>query len=271
VEHLQHEHDLSQRRACRLIGCNRKSARHVFKRSDDAALRAALKRLAEKKPAWGYRLLHGALRLEGWKANHKKLHRLYREEKLALRKKGKKRLKCEKRGAVEEVTRPGQRWTMDFVHDTLADGRSFRTLNLTDTFTRQCLGQEVDTSLSGKRVVRLLDRAMEKYGKPQEIQMDNGTEFRSKALDLWAYENTVKLVFIEPGKPTQNGHIESFNGRFRAECLDQEWFGSLSQAREMIEAWRIGYNTQRPHSSLGYLPPDVWTEKYYQQQQNLML
>jgi len=101
--------------------------------------------------------------------------------------------------------------------------------------------------------------------------MDNGTEFRSKAMDLWAYENKVKLVFIEPGKPTQNGHIESFNGRFRAECLDQEWFGSLAQAREIIEAWRISYNTQRPHSSLGYLPPDVWTEKYYQQQKTLML
>ncbi len=160
---------------------------------------------------------------------------------------------------------------MDFVHDTLADGRSFRTLNLTDTFTRQCLGQEVDSSLSGKRAARLLDRAVKNFGLPVEIQMDNGPEFKSKALDLWAYRNKVKLVFIEPGKPTQNGHIESFNGRFRAECLDQEWFGSLSQAREMIEAWRISYNSHRPHSSLGYLPPDVWTHKYYQQQQNLML
>jgi len=230
-----------------------------------------MKQLADKKAAWDYRMLHGALRLEGWPVNHKKLHRLYREEKLALRTKGKKKLKCQKRGEAEEVTRPQQRWTMDFIHDRLADGRSFRTLNLTDTFTRQCLGQEVDTSLSGKRVARLLDRAVEKYGKPQEIQTDNGSEFRSKALDLWAYENQVKLVFIEPGKPTQNGHIESFNGRFRAECLNQEWFGSLSQAREMIEAWRIGYNTQRPHSSLDYLPPVLWTEKYYQQQKNLML
>lgn len=234
-----------------------------------------MRQLADKKMAWGYRMLHGALRLDGWQVNHKKLHRLYREEKLALRKKTKKRLKCEKRGVVEEVTRPGQRWTMDFIHDRLADGRSFRTLNLTDTFTRQCLGQEVDTSLSGKRVARLLDRAVGNFGQPQEIQMDNGSEFRSKALDLWAYENTVKLVFIEPGKPMQNGHIESFNGRFRAERVpsgwDQEWFSSLAQAREMIEAWRIGYNTQRPHSSLDYLPPDVWTEKYYQQQQNLML
>ncbi len=142
VCHLQKQHGYSQRRACRLVGCNRKSARHVSKRGDDTALRAALKRLAEKKAAWGYRMLHGALRLDGWQVNHKKLHHLYREEKLALRKKSKKRLKCEKRGVVEEVTRPGQRWTMDFVHDTLADGRSFRTLNLTDTFTRQCLGRK---------------------------------------------------------------------------------------------------------------------------------
>lgn len=271
VGHLQQQYGYSQRRACRLTKCNRKSARHVFKRSDDKELRETMKQLAEKKPAWGYRMVHGALRLDGWHFNHKKAYRLYRQEKPALRPKGKKRLKCEKRGVVEAAIRPGRRWTMDYVHDALADGRSFRTLNLTDTFTRQCLGQEVDTSLSGKRVARLLDRAVERYGQPQEIQMDNGTEFRSKALDLWAYENKVKLVFIEPGKPTQNGHIESFNGRFRAECLDQEWFGALWQAREMIEAWRISYNTQRPHSSLGYLPPELWTQRYYQQQQNLML
>lgn len=207
VGHLQRLHQYSQRRACRLVSCNRKSARHVSKRPDAAALHAALKRLAEKKPAWGYRMLHGALRLDGWHFNHKKAHRLYREESMTLKKKTKKRLKCEKRGEAEEVTKPQQRWTMDFVHDTLANGRSFRTLNLTDTFTRQCLGQEVDTSLSGKRVARLLDRAVEKYGKPQDIQTDIGPEFKSKALDLWAYRNGVKLVFIEPGKPTQNGHL----------------------------------------------------------------
>jgi putative transposase len=271
VQHVQEQHDLSQRRACRLVSCNRRSARHVSKRGDDGKLRNALKDLAQRKPAWGYRMLHGALRLDGWHINHKKAHRLYREEKLALRKKSKQRLKCEKRGEVAAATKPGQRWTMDFIHDTLADGRSFRTLNLTDTFTRQCLGQEVDTSLSGHRVTRLLDRAVQEYGLPAEVQMDNGPEFRSKVLDLWAYRNGVQLVFIEPGKPTQNGHIESFNGRFRAECLDQQWFGSLQQARALIEAWRISYNSQRPHSSLGYLPPDVWTQKYHQQQQNLML
>jgi len=271
VQHLQGQHGLSQRRACRLTCCNRKSARHVSKRPDDAGLREAMKQLAEAKPPWGYRMLHGALRLKGWRFNHKKAHRLYRQEKLVLRKRGKKRLKCEKRGPVQEVTAPGQRWTMDFIHDRLADGRSFRTLNLTECFTRQCLGQEVDTSLSGVRVVRLLEQTTQKHGLPKLIQVDNGPEFRSKALDLWAYQNNVKLDFIEPGKPTQNGQIESFNGRFRAECLDQEWFDSLQQAREMIEAWRISYNSQRPHSSLGYLPPDMWTQDYYQQQQNLRL
>ena len=151
-------------------------------------------------------MIHGALRLDGWHFNHKKAHRLYREEKLALRRRNKKRLKCEKRGEVEAAMRPGQRWSMDFVHDTLADGRGFRTLNLTDTFTRQCLGQEVDSSLSGQRVARLLDSVVQKYGLPAEIQVDNGLEFKSKALDLWAYRNRVKLIFIDPSKPTQTGH-----------------------------------------------------------------
>ena len=267
MRHLHEQHTLSQRRACRLISCNRSSARHISKRPDDAELRTALIDLAQQKLAWGYRLLHGALRLDQWRVNHKKVYRLYREEKLALRKKSKRRFKCEKRGAPLQPTAPGQRWSMDFIHDALADGRSFRTLNLTDSFTRQCLGQEVDTSLSGQRVVRLLDQVVDLCGLPAEIQVDNGPEFRSKALDLWAYENKVKLCFIEPGKPTQNGQIESFNGRFRAECLDQEWFNSLTQARDIIEAWRISYNSQRPHSSLGYLPPDVWAANYYQQQQ----
>ena len=146
---------------------------------------------------------------------------------------------------------------MDFIHDALADGRSFRTLNLTNSFTRQCLGQEVDTSLSGRRVVRLLDEVAEVYGLPGEIPVDNGPEFRSKALDLWAYQNKVKLCFIEPGKPTQNGHIESFNGRFRAESLDQQWFASLPQARNVIEAWRISDNSQRLSSASSCGPPSA--------------
>ena len=271
VHYAQQQYSVSQRRACRLIGCNRKSARHVSVRPSDTALREAMTQLAEQKPAWGYRMLHGALRLDGWMLNHKKAYRLYREEQLGLKRKHKRRLKCEKRGAARPVTAPNERWSMDFIHDRLSDGRSFRTLNLTDAFTRQCLAQEVDTSLTAKRVVRVLEAVKETRGVPQTIRVDNGSEFRSKALDLWAYKNQVKLEFIEPGKPTQNGQIESFNGRFRAECLDQEWFTSLQEAREMIEAWGLGYNSQRPHSSLSYLPPDVWTQKYYEQQQNLTL
>ena len=134
-------------------------------------------------------------------------------------------------------------------------------------FTRQCLAQEVDTSLTAKRVVRVLEQVQQRHGTPQLIRVDNGSEFRSKALDLWASLNKVKLEFIEPGKPTQNGQIESFNGRFRAECLDQEWFTSLQEAREIVEEWRLSYNGRRPHSSLGYLPPDTWTRNYYAQQQ----
>jgi len=269
VHYLQKQRGYSQRRACQLVGCNRKSARHVSRRGTDAELRVALKDLAARKPAWGYRMLHGVLRLEGWCVNRKKTYRLYREEKLGLRAKHKKSLKCEKRGPSAPVTSPNQRWSMDFIHDRLSDGRSFRTLNLTEAFTRQCLAQEVDTSLNAVRVVRVLERVKQTYGVPELIRVDNGSEFRSKSLDLWAYANQVKLEFIEPGKPTQNGQIESFNGRFRAECLDQEWFGSLQEAREIIEAWRLSYNQQRPHSSLGYLPPDVWAQNYHQQQQNL--
>jgi transposase InsO family protein len=241
-------------------------------------MREAMRDLAEQKPAWGYRLLHGALRLRGYVVNHKKLHRLYREEKLALRKKSKQRLKCEKRGEIATATRPGQRWTMDFIHDTLADGRSFRTLNLTDTFTRQCLGQEVDTSLSGYRVTRLLERAAEKHGLPAEIQVDNGPEFRSKELDLWAYRNRVKLVFIDAGKPTQNGHLP--RGRPRASTgafVRSVWIrngsahwhkhvrssrrgGSATIARDHTPAWAICHRTcgRRDTISSSRMPCPEW-------------
>ena len=261
VLHLQTAHGFSQRRACRLTHCNRKTAQHVPSRPDDTKLRARLKQLAHEKVRWGYKMLCGTLRQEGWKVNHKKVYRLYKEERLELRRKGKKRLKSEVRGQTEKPTAPCQLWTMDFVSDALSDGRSFRALNLIDAFTRQCLAIETDTSLGGERVVRVLDNVVARCGKPQVMQIDNGPEFRSKALDLWASKNSVKLHFIEPGKPTQNGLIESFNGRFRDECLNQEWFASLQEARQLIEEWRVSYNTQRPHSSLGYLPPDLWAQQ----------
>ena len=261
MQHLQVRYGFSERRACRVLSCNRKTAAHVSRRGDDELLRSRLRELAHQKVRWGYKMLWGTLRQEGWAVNHKKVYRLYKEEKLELRRKGKKRFKSELRGQPEFATTSNQLWTMDFVSDALSDGRSFRTLNLVDAFTRQCLAIETDTSLSGERVVRVLEAVMAKRGRPQVIQIDNGPEFRSKALDLWASKNEVKLHFIEPGKPQQNGLIESFNGRFRDECLNQEWFTSLQEARQLIEAWRVGYNTKRPHSSLGYLPPDVWAYK----------
>ena len=151
---------------------------------------------------------------------------------------------------------------MDFVHDRLSDGRFFRTLNMIDAFSRECLAMETDTSLGGERVVRVLDQQLQGRRAPQPLRIDNGPEFRSEALDRWAKQKGVTLFFIEPGKPMQNGHIESFNGRFRQECLNQEWFTSLKEARQTIEAWRISYNTQRPHSSLGYVPPALWVERH---------
>lgn len=268
VRHLQAEHGFSQRRACRTTHCNRKTAAHVSTRPDDGPLRFRLKELAQERVRWGYKMLCGTLRFQGWKVNHKKVYRLYKEEKLELRRKGKKRFKSELRGEVQKPSAPNQLWTMDFMSDSLSSGRSFRTLNLVDAFTRQCLVIVTDSSLSGERVVRALEQVVAHRGKPQVIQVDNGSEFRSKALDVWACRNGVKLDFIEPGKPTQNGLIESFNGRFRDECLNQEWFSSLKEARQLIEDWRVSYNSQRPHSSLSYLPPDIWAQK---QQKSLVL
>ena len=211
-----------------------------------------------QKKSWGYRMLGGKLRLEGWTLNHKRAYRIYKEEKLDLRPKHRKRLKSQKRGQPEAAKSINEVWTMDFTSDRLEDGRSFRTLNVIDIFTRRCLGIEVDTSLSSERVVRVMQQLTQKFGIPKLLQIDNGPEFRGKKLDVWAKQNNVELHFIDPGKPTQNGHIESFNGRFREECLNQEWFFSLKEARLLIEKWRTEYNTFRPHSSLNYLPPDTW-------------
>jgi putative transposase len=238
-------------------------ARYRSTRCDDAVLRERLGELAQHKKRWAYRMLCGALRLEGWTLNPKRAYRIYKEEKLDLRSKHRKRLKSEKRGRAAMPQTINEVWTMDFISDRLCDGRSFRTLNLIDIFTRRCLGIEIeiDTSLSSQRVVRVLERITQQFGKPKRLQIDNGPEFRGKPLDVWAKKNEVELHFIDPGKPTQNGHIESFNGRFREECLNQEWFTSLKEAKLLIEQWQLDYNSLRPHSSLGYLPPDVWTQK----------
>lgn len=259
--YVAHHHQLSQRRACSLAQIPTCSLRYQSRREDALALRERLKELAQERPRFGYRRLHVMLLREGWRVNHKRVLRLYREEGLKLRPKKRKRVTSTQRVKPEPTTAVNEIWTMDFVHDTLSCGRRFRALNIVDTHSRECLAVEVDTSLTGERVVRVLEQLRCERGAPQTIQVDNGSEFTGRKLDEWAYRNKVRLHFIEPGKPTQNGHIESFNGKLRDECLNMEWFVSLQEARRMIETWRQDYNQVRPHSALNNLPPVVWMQK----------
>lgn len=254
------EGQLSERRACGLIGMNRGSWRYQQKDREDAKLRRRLLELAEQRPRFGYRRLHRMLRREEWVVNHKRVYRLYREEGLAMRRRKRKRFRSEARVPLALPTRANQMWTMDFTRDSLASGRKFRTLNLMDGCTREALCIEVDTSLPGLRVVQVLERVGQERGLPETIQVDNGPEFISRVVDQWAYANGVALHFIDPGKPVQNAFIESFNGKFRDECLSQSWYTSLDDARQIIEAWRMDYNTVRPHSSLGYQTPAEYAD-----------
>jgi putative transposase len=226
-------------------------------------LRVRLRELAEDRRRWGYRRLHVLLKREGWKVNSKRVYRIYVEEKLIVRRRRRRRRICaQARVLLAAPTRPNQTWTMDFLHDALANGRKLRTLSIEDAYTREMLAIEVDTSLPALRVIRVLEKLRLQRGLPERIVIDNGTEFTSKALDQWAYENKLTLHFITPGRPMENGYIESFHGKFREECLNEHWFLTLDDARETIEAWRIDYNQVRPHSSLGYLTPEEFATGY---------
>jgi putative transposase len=250
----------SQRRACGLIGISESSYRYRSIRVVRPELRELLIELARQRPRYGYRRLHVLARREGFTVNHKLVYRLYREEGLAVRRRRRRRLVRE-RVPLELPAAPNERWSLDFVSDQLADGRCFRTLNIVDDFTRECRAIEVDTSLSGARVARALDALIAEHGRPTALLTDNGPEFTSRAVEVWAYQNTVELRFIQPGKPTQNAFVESFNGRFRDECLNEHWFESLAEAREVIEEWRLDYNQVRPHSSLGDLTPEEYAAR----------
>ena len=263
VRVVREQAGLSERHACGLIGMHRGSWRYRRRERDETALRARLREMAGERPRFGYRRLCIFLRREEnedgelrWLVNHKRVYRLYREEGLAMRRKRRKRFRAEARVPLALPTRANEVWTMDYTHDELSSGRKFRTLNLMDGYTREALGIEVDTSLPGLRVVRVLERLRELRGTPATVQVDNGTEFTSRVVDQWAYQHQVALHFIERGKLTQNAFIESFNGKFRDECLNQNWFVDLRQAREVIEDWRVDYNTVRPHSSLRYRTPE---------------
>lgn len=249
------EHELSERRACRLVGLSRMTARRAPVRRLDARLRERLVGLAGERRRFGYRRLHALLRREGWRVNRKRVERLYREEQLKLRRRTRKRLAMEPRAGQWCPMAANQRWSLDFTADALASGRKFRTANLKDDCTRECPAIEVDFSLPAERVVAMLERAGTARGWPELLVVDNGPELRGRALEAWAWRRGVKLFFIDPGKPVQNAYIESFNGRFRDECLNLNWFTSLGEARRIIETWRIDYNEQRPHSSLNYRTP----------------
>ena len=250
------EYERSERHACRLVGLGRSTYRYRMRKAErDVALRGRLKELAAKRMRFGYRRLTAMLVREGVTANHKRVYRLYREEGLAMRIRPRRRIRWAGTVAKPRASRPNERWSMDFVSDCVSTGRVIRMLTVVDDYTRECPAIEVDTALGGLRVRRVLDRIASERGLPEAIVLDNGPEFRGRALAAWSEERGVRLEFIQPGKPAQNAYAESFNGRLRDECLNANWFTSLSDARRKIESWRQDYNQQRPHSSLNYLPP----------------
>lgn len=254
VRHLRQNHRVSLRRACGLMGLSRSSYYYQAQPANDEKLRQALRRLAFRHRRWGYQTLTELLKREGFTDNHKRIYRVYREEKLQVRSRRRKRVARWRGERLEASKGPNQVWAMDFMSDQLADGRRLRVLPIIDVHTRECLAIEVDTSLTGERVARTLD-GLQSRGWPNKIVVDNGPEFRGRVVDRWAYQTGVKLHFIEPGKPMQNGFMEGFNSTLRDQCLNEHWFASIAEAREKIEQWRQIYNTIKPHSSLGRKTP----------------
>ncbi|RWH74829.1 MAG: IS3 family transposase [Mesorhizobium sp.] len=255
VARLKEGFGMSERRACKAIGCCRMTVRYETCRQDDREVRERMKAIAQERRRFGYRRLLVMLRREGLVVNHKKLFRLYREEKLAVRRRGGRKRAIGTRAPMLVPLRPDERWSLDFVSDQLTDGRRFRILAVVDDCTRECLALIVDTSLSGMRVARELDRLITERGRPQMIVSDNGSELTSNAILDWADQNRVEWHYIAPGKPMQNGFIESFNGRLRDELLNETLFTSLAQARVAIALWRADYNTARPHSQIAWQTP----------------
>lgn len=261
VAHLVEVYQVSQRRACSALTVDRSTVRYQSCRADDEGLRDAIKRVSKERRRFGYRRIHVMVRREGFEVNHKKLRRIYREEKLQVRRRGGRKRALGTRRPIVVPDGPNQRWSLDFVSDAFTDGRRFRILAVVDDHTRENLALVADTSLSGLRVSRELDRIIADHGRPGTIVSDNGTEFTSMAILRWVQDTGVDWHYIAPGKPTQNAFIESFNGKLRDECLNETLFSSLAEARETLEAWQEDYNNQRPHSALGNLTPREFAEK----------
>lgn len=247
---------LSERRACLLVGISRASMRYQSNaKPEDDVLQARIKALALERRRFGYRRIHRLLRREGFKVNHKRVYRLYREAGLTVSKRKKRKSLCVEREPLLLPSMANHTWSMDFVMDSLCSGRRIKCLTIVDDYTKECLDLPVATGISGDEVVRTLEAIAAFRGYPEAICTDQGPEFTGKALEQWAYNNGVALKLIQAGKPTQNAYIESFNGKFRDECLNEHWFRDLNHARELIGNWRLDYNENRPHSALGYLTP----------------
>jgi putative transposase len=247
---------ISIRRACGVLLAPRSSHHYQPHGDDQAELKKRIKEIAETRVRYGYRRIHVLLLREGWKVNPKRIYRLYKELGLQLRNKApKRRVKAKLRGDRAEASRSNETWAMDFVHDQLVTGCKIRVLTIVDTFSRFSPATDPRFSYRGEDVVRTLERVCREYGYPKTIRVDQGSEFISRDLDLWAYANDVILDFSRPGKPTDNAFIESFNGKFRAECLNAHWFMNLDDARSKMEEWRRDYNEVRPHSAIGNKPP----------------
>jgi putative transposase len=254
--HVRAAHGISERRSCVALGIDRSSVRYRSTKCDQAALRMRIRDLAKTRVRYGYFRIYILLRREGWLVNHKRVYRLYRDEGLSLRhRRPRRHVSAASRERQPAAMVANALWSMDFVSDALFNGRRLRALTVVDAFTREALAIEVDQGIKGEQVVAVVAQLAMLRGAPRTIRVDNGPEFVSKTLDRWAYENGVTLDFSRPGKPTDNAHIESFNGRLRDECLNAHWFLSLADARSKIEAWRRHYNESRPHTSLGWLTP----------------
>jgi putative transposase len=253
---------LSERKSCRLVKLNRSTNQYRSKQRDDSKIRERIRELADRYKRYGSPRIHALLRREGIVINHKRTERIYAQEGLALRRKKGKKLSVEARVPMVPAERVNQVWSMDFISDSLASGKRFRALTIIDDFTRLSPGIEVSTSLPGQRVTRFLDELALSHGYPERIRVDNGPEFVSKDFTLWAASNKIEVEYIRPGKPSDNGYIESFNGKFRDECLNQHWFINLKQTKDIIENWGKEYNHERPHSSLGNCTPYEFVLKH---------
>lgn len=269
VEKVQAAAGVSERRAIRYTGFPRSTIRYQSRRAPQEELCERIRALAGERPRWGYRRIHAVLQREGWAVNHKRVQRLYREEGLAVRRKGKRRRSQVPRPIREPLGRQNERWSLDFASDTLSNGRTFRCFAVLDEFSRECLAIYVAHSIPAVRVIEVMEGLRGQRRLPEIVITDNGSEFTSRAFDAWAYARGIKIKYIQPGKPVQNCFVESFIGSFRDECLNLHWFISINDARRTIEGWRRDYNQVRPHSSLGYLTPEEFATNQPLSEENL--